>query len=80
MAACNSSCCPLSMYTGDATARWSTVGLPVDPLLGADALILPQLPLQLGSLGSTVARTAAPSVIINEGISPVPVKIVERIR
>ena len=51
----------------------------MDPQLGADSLTLPQLPLPLGSLASTVARTAAPSVVVTEGIPPVSVKMVERI-
>ena len=41
---------------------------------------MPHLPLPLGPMASTVARTAAPSVVITEGILPVSFKVVERIR
>ena len=41
---------------------------------------MPHLPLPLGPMASTVARTAAPSVVITEGIPPVSFKVVERIR
>lgn len=68
------------MYTGGAASRWSNLGLPVDPLLGTASPTLPHLPLPLGSLESTAAKTTAPSVVVTEGIPPVSVKVVERIR
>ena len=59
---------------------WSSLGLPVDSRLGADLLTLPQLAMPLGSLPSTIARTTALSVVVIEGIPPISVKMVERIR
>ena len=64
------------MFKGGAATRWSNLGLPVDPLLGTASLTMPHLPLPLGPMASTVARTAAPSVVITEGI-PVSFKVVE---
>ena len=68
------------MFTGGAATRWSNLGLPVDPLLGTASPTVPHLPLLLGPMASTVARTAALSVVITEGIPPVSFKVVEMIR
>lgn len=70
------------MLSGGATSSWSTLGLPVDPLLGCSSsgANLPQLPLPLGHQATVVARTAAPAVVVIEGIPPISVKTVEKIR
>ena len=68
------------MFTGGAATRWSNLGLPVDLLLGTASPTMPHLPLPLGPMASTVARIAAPSVVITEGIPLVSFKAVERIR
>ena len=52
----------------------------VDPLLGTAYDSSPQLPLPLGTHPEIVAKTAAPSIVIAEGIPPIPVKLVEKIR
>ncbi len=59
---------------------YAGLGLPVDPLLGIAHDASPQLPLPLGTHPEIVARTAAPSIVISEGIPPIPVKLVEKIR
>jgi len=69
------------MHTGGTTS-WSDLELPVDPLLGtsssSSSLILPQLPLPLGSQAPIAARVVAPAVVVIEGIPPVSVKLVEK--
>lgn len=62
------------------TGSYARLGLPVDPLLGTAYASSIQLPLPLGTHPEIVARTAAPSVVIVEGIPPIPVKLVEKIR
>ena len=52
----------------------------MNPLLGTASPTIPHLLLPLGPMASTVARTAAPSVVITKGISAVSFKVVERIR
>ena len=54
-----------------------SLGLPVDPLLGTANNSSLQLPVPLGTHPEVVAKTAAPSVLISEGIPP---KLVEKIR
>ena len=66
--------------TGSTSTTWSNLSLPVDSPLGADILTLPQFALPLGSLPSAVAKTAAPSVVVVEGIPPFLLKMVKRIR
>ena len=57
-----------------------SLGLPVDPLLGTANNSSLQLPVPLGTHPEVVAKTAAPSVVISEGIPPISVKLVEKIR
>ena len=73
-------CCSFMLLTGSTSTTWSNLSLPVDSRLGANILTLPQLALPLGFLPSAVAKAAAPSVVVDEGIPPIPVKMVERIR
>jgi len=71
---------PFSLYAGG-PARWSNLRLPVDPLLGSSSSqTLPSLPLLLGPQASLVARTAFPAVVVTEGIPPVSLKVIERVR
>jgi len=56
------------------------MGLTVDPLLSVSSNSLPQWPLPLVSSATENDELAGPSVIVTEGIPPVPAKVVEKIR
>ena len=60
---------------------YSRLGLPVDPLLGTanTSTLSPPLTLPLGTATELIAKTAAPSVVITEGIPPISVKMIEKI-
>ena len=68
------------IFCAGETGSYARLRLPVDPLLGTAYASSPQLPLPLGTHPEIVAKTAAPSVVISEGIPPIPVKLVEKIR
>lgn len=78
-------CCLVASYQiyfscAGNSGSYTRLGLPVDPLLGTAYASSPQLPLPLGTHPEIVAKTAAPSIVITEGIPPIPVKLVEKIR
>ena len=69
------------LHAGVPSGR-SVLGLPVDPLLGMASSSSPhvQLPLPLGTSPEVISKTAGSSVVITEGIAPISMKLVEKIR
>ena len=66
---------PCVIFHAGSHGLYTSLGLPVDPLLGTANNLSLQLPVPLGTHPEVVAYTAAPSVVISEGIPP---KIVEK--
>ena len=71
---------PYVIFHAGSHGLYTSLGLPVDPLLGKANNLSLQLPVPLGTHPEVVAKTAAPFVVISEGIPPISVKIVEKIR
>ena len=58
-------------------ASWPS--LPIDPLLVPSISSLPSL-LSSASTSDVLPSTPAPSMVVTEGMPPLPIKLVERIR
>ena len=71
---------PYMIFHAGSHGSYTSLGLPVDPLLGTANNSSLQLPVPLGTHPEVVAKTAVPSVVISEGIPPTSVKIIEKIR
>ena len=69
---------PCVIFHTGSHGLYTSLGLPVDPLLGTANNLSLQLPVPLGTHPEVVAKTAAPSVVISEGVPPISVKIVEK--
>ena len=70
---------PYVIFHAGSHGLYTSLGLPVDPLLGTANNLSLQLPVPLGTYPEVMAKTVAPSVVIFEGIPPISVKIVEKI-